>query len=341
MTISKRILSIGMLLLLTICMFCSCDTTIPTTQTTAKQDTRPVNPPEKDTRPVEPPQKDTVTLNLVTQKRTYDISGVLISIVQCSYDEHGLLLSEEREDFKLPTLNEKIEYVYNEHGHMISKTNRDHTQQITRTVEYAYSYNEDGTIASVSGFFDGISDSPDLYLAYDNQGRLSKATTPYFDGTQFEYFICQYGENQKLSNITVKVPDYQNRYSFQYDSNNHLLKVDTGLWNLEYKYDQFGNLLQQGSLHYTYAEPDGVLISLVDISSPDTTYVLDEQGRIASVQKPNGMRTEYEYITFELSADDFGMSRKYLSTNSLFEGWEMYHIDILAYLLPKAPHIFI
>jgi YD repeat-containing protein len=320
----KHILFIGACLLIA-CVICGCSApNAPgSTQSTAPQPS---------------PQTETIVLNLVTQRRFYDISGNLLSVCSFTYDENGLLLSEEQQSMENRAFNCRYEYVYNDHGHLISRTEKDHLNQVTDHREYTYSYHSDGKVSSVTGLFG----ESELLFEYDKNGRLLRATTPFFDGTQWEYFLCQYGENNKPSLVTISAPNSKDDYTFVYNNRNQLINViDKFGERSEYEYDSYGNLIRENSHHFTYSAPDGVLTSIVDTNNPDITYILDRQGRISAIQENDRIRTEYEYQTIELSSSGLGMSRKYWSLYSRSHTIGRYYNDILAFLLPRAPGVLL
>lgn len=322
----KKTILTGLSLILTAVLIAGCNVPSPS----------PVTEVTTSTGSQTVPEKVTTTLNLITEVRVYDQAGELISISKCTYDDKGLLLSEQREGIHNSTLNGSYVYSYNDHGHLISRTEHQSGQDTPRIVLYDYSYNANGTIASISGYFDGDSSEPDMYFEYDGQGRFKKATTPYYDGTIWDYFTCDYGENGKLSKVTIKVPNYTLVYNFSYDDQNRLIGVgDFGSFH-SYEYDKYGNLIQDNTCHYTYSAPNGVITNLQDTSNPNTTYAFDNQGRLSQVFGEHGGRIEYNYQTIELSPENLGLSRKYLTIRNEAADIGAYCNDILAYLLPKA-----
>lgn len=282
-------------------------------------------PPATDPKP----EKDTITLNLITEKREYSSDGELSSTTTYTYDERGLLLSLVYDSAGSDLSDESNTYTYNEHGHLISSVISIPEQNILRTGAYEYSYNEDGTVRSCFGFF---GEGTNLYLEYDAEGRFTKATTTYFTGELWDFILCSYNSKDLLSSVTIQSPESTVKYTFSYDDQDRLTKIG-GLDDYYCQYNSSGKPVWENDRQYTYSESDGVL-EKIEHSYVNHTYTLDELGRVTSVTPEDGMRTEYEYITVELSKEDMYMARRYRNVVNQDAGMEAYLHGIELYFLP-------
>lgn len=298
-----------------------------------------------------PPEKDTITALLLTERRYYDRSGELFATDTYTYDDRGLLLSYEETGHREARITNANYYTYNEHGHLTSYTQEHSSLASPIIVEYTYTYNENGTVASFTPCEVGKSPSPTEYLEYDEQGRFLKITMDNKDGGRRNYIVCSYNEDGTLASYDTYEYDasFGNTsepsviQDFTYDDRGNLTAYKSTIgfqvFQHDYEYDDDGNLIREGE-RWQYFYTDGILSGIKynpssGSTEPKRSYSLDDTGHVTKLVYSDGSRVEYQYETRELSRQEMGMSRLYLSVT--YDAFVIFSYldDILCYFLPK------
>jgi YD repeat-containing protein len=315
----KILLCIGMLLLLWGCT----DQNAPITEVT-----EPTAPPD-----------ETITLHLITEKKIYRNDGTQLSKVTYTYDEQGLMLTCTNIDYSTPAQSYCKQFHYNDHGHLLSTTQTVDGAQTPIDITCQYTYNPDGTVASIRGF---IGPDSDICFVYNEQGLLTKITTTHYTGEPWDYYVYEYDKSDKLIKSTLKIPKTQTHSAhtlidkLTYDDQGRLIRI-TSPSSYECEYDKYGNVIREGTRYYTYSAPDGVIMSMQDTRWPDMRYFYDELGRLVKEQSTEyyGVTTEYKYTTVQITPDQLYMSRTNFTSPLYQPVMAIYYDKLPLYWLPK------
>lgn len=333
----RRVLTLAMVIVMILSMATGCHVNETTPSSTAGSPT--------------PPEKDTITVLLLTEIRAYNRSGELSSTTIYTYDDRGLLLSEDQTIPSEPDTINRFRYTYNEHGHLTSYTQNRSDLASPIIVEYTYTYNENGTVASFTPCEVGKSPSSTEYLEYDEQGRFLKITMDNKEGGRRNYIVCSYNEDGTLASYdTYEYDAFFGNTSepsviqdFTYDDRGNLTAYQSTIgfqaFQHDYEYDDDGNLIREGE-RWQYFYTDGILSGIKynpssGSTEPKRSYSLDDTGHVTKLVYSDGSHVEYQYETRELSRQELGMSRLYLSVTYDAFAIFSYLDDILCYFLPK------
>ena len=294
-----------------------------------------VSPPAPDTAP------QTITLHLITERVSGSTDKTPTYRTRAVYDERGLATDIIHEDFAIPKQSYHHVYHYNDHGHLLYRTTLENGEETNKTPAYAYHYNPDGTISSIDGY---IAEEGTVVFEYDEQGRLSKATTTYFDGKPWVYALCKYNDAGLLTEFSTSYLDkptgatYGRVEKFAYDELGRLKGVEYPT-SYSCEYDKYGNVIRENDLYYTYSAPDGVIVSAQDTKNPTCRYIFDELGRL--VRFENGdWYTQWTYQTIEVPVENLNMAIQFYTRTNEWPGMQCYYNNIMNYLLPKSGVIF-
>jgi RHS repeat-associated protein len=145
-----------------------------------------------------------------------------------------------------------------------------------------YSYNSRNLIAT-----EALPNGAKSVRTYDSVGRLSQLSDG-FATTKYTY--DRNGRNTKINDTIIDINgEKRNREVLRsYDVQGRLLKyTDSQHGEINYNYDQAGNMSEAGAMNYEY-DANNRLIS-VEHGSLVTKYSYDNNGRLIKTQFPNGV----------------------------------------------------
>ena len=288
----------------------------------------------------QPTEKETKQHYVLVEARNYWAGGTLCGTHQFTYDSQGRLISDTYDTTLGASHCYHHTYSYNSRGYLYKKTVVG--SEPLQYEDYAYTYNDDGTVASCES-----SDTRWLFT-YDDQGRMLKMDSERkpFSSHQ-NYADCEYDENGRLISIEyTSSPEKWEFCRFSYDEQSNMIRMAAGHiyqrcdrrhsgdctaqcpitryeeypFNYAYQYDEAGRLAP------VYAT-NGPII--------DFAYTVDEHGNITEVRKADGSRKEFRYEAIELSEEDAELATPCWNVFMMRLGIVDYIDQIEGYFLPR------
>lgn len=252
----------------------------------------------------------------------YDDNGNLIkqinsnSIWSYTYDENGNKITFTSE--KNGSIENNTTWTYDRNNNVLTE----HQETNSGVWDYAYTYDNKGNLLTSRTDNSDGSYSLQTYT-YNDAGKLINMTNED-NGSSYEYSYT-YDDHGNILTQTYNGGSVKN-YSYTYDDNGNVLeKVETNdkgkvtrtwtydsdgtltnetstIWEKNYAYDEYGNLI-----HEDYVETGGYTL--------DTrwNYIYDEKGNVLSMTKSkNGQVVQTESYTY----DEYGnvLTKNYDST---------------------------
>ena len=235
--------------------------------------------------------------NGVVTARTYDQRNRILTVTneatsavtQYSYDTHGNLSSVtypegntinftynlgERFIEIRDTLNNKIEYTYDDQGNRTSRSIFDPENTLKTYLDYTYDvYNRLSTIVNP--------DSTLTAYSYDGRGNITAITDPRNHMTTFTH--------DNLSRKSSMTQPFTNPIGYGYDTqDNSTLVTDPNNNSTHYAYDDFGKKYQTispdtGTTTHTY-DGAGNAIQTTDANGNTISYTYDALNRLTATQ---------------------------------------------------------
>lgn len=267
---------------------------------------------------------ESVTLYLLVSQTHYNAEGTNWKTIEYTYNEKGLILSEEWDMRSENVWNDALEtyvstqmpcdgiadttysYTYDKFGNVTQYT-RSYYDGSSQTAAYAHSYNGDGTIASTN--LETGDGTKSVYTYTYDDGKLVNVQWENLDpdaSANFSAFSwdCAYGRDGNLISVECSSANVNGVY-FLYNSDGKLQTYANGS-ETAYTYDADGRKLTAGKLRYTY--DDGVLTG---ITGSTMVYTCDANGNIIRGEAENGARVEYTYRSMTLSPQEAALACAY------------------------------
>ena len=185
----------------------------------------------------------------------------------------------------------------------------------TTLLSLSYNYTKTGTVGSVSGQVNGLTDNEQY--TYDSLQRLTNATlTKGSTQTTLSYQYDSMGNR-----VWQKQNGAVTTYSYN-SANNQLISSNSGSTSTSYSYDRNGNLLAKnvtagGTSHWVYKwDAAGDLDQVSNDNGVQGTYVYDGNGRLVGSVEGAAISAYTYQGTETLSQSIFGSS----STDYIFAG---------------------
>ena len=292
-----------------------------------------------------PPVNGTVTkpgykrVYLLTQRSDYNKHGNLDKQYTYTYDEKGLLLTQEYNDAGYPDNRSQITITRNESDfvstvsvarYRLGSTGELPFDEFSLVNYHNYTYDDAGRITGYDITRDG--NTTHYSFAYDALGRLITYGTKAPRGdTKYKHFVYD-----STGNLYRVLDDQAKEFEFGYDSQGRLIQSN----QTTYEYDQDGHLIREagGNFDLVYTWENGVLTGIQQIgngiSSLDRSYTLDEFGNVTAITWGDGKRTEFKYIAADLPETYADRVLLYLSIEGPIYHLPNYCKNIIEYYLP-------
>lgn len=288
-----------------------------------------------------PPVNGTVTkpgykrVYLLTQRSDYNKYGDLDKQYTYTYDEKGLLLTQEYNDVGYPDNRRQITITRNEKdfvstvsvaSYRLGSTGELPFDAFSLINYHNYTYDDSGRLTAYDLTRDG--NTTRYSFSYDSLGRL---ITYGKNNAKYTHFIYD-----SIGNLFRILDSNTTEYEFTYDSQGRLIQSN----HTTYEYDQDGHLIREadGNFDLVYAWENGVLTDIQqvgnNISSLDRSYTLDEFGNVTAITWGDGKRTEFKYTAADLPEKYADRILLYLSIEGPIYQLPNYCKNIIEYYLP-------
>lgn len=259
----------------------------PPPMTEPTSDTVATDPTTAPTEPV-PTEPETVTVQLLTEERSYEADGTLLSVTTYTYDHRGLLLTYRTDYTNDPRPDASGSYSYDDHGYQVNDFLGGHT------------YDEEGRLIA------GTANGRRYRMVYGQDGRLERVQMITAMEQLEDALVCEY-EGDRLSYVfDLRSGSTPEICSFLYDDDG--LPMYFPRWSRTLP-EGYGDtvLVRQwpdiGEYELTYT--DGVLSKirhLAEAPSLEDTFELDGSGNTTRITKASGAYKEYSFRAMTLEA---------------------------------------
>ncbi len=166
-----------------------------------------------------------------------------------TYDADGRLISEIEYEYLSDTdISEKTEYKYDDNGNLVEKIYANNDIYVGGTWVFTYVYDEKGQLIKETEYREKEDRTINYEYTYYDDGKLQSVSTVYGNDGEVRTTTYEYDDHGNV--ILKKNADYSDEFSYEYNKNGLLTKVDQKIYSYDdrdFIYDEYGNLYKQRS----------------------------------------------------------------------------------------------